>query len=170
MHVYGCEFKAKHMGLQDKLEFYRLWFPTSGHTFHLGLLFFITTSFLLAERQSVIYIVISFVCASIAARSSMVLSLCAIFYYMVINDRRYVVAIFLLIPIAIYAVDVLSKNSLMVQYALEPILNIINNDSLESKSTTQFFEITFTFPSLKLFFSEMVDILKVTFWPILWSY
>lgn len=137
---FSLALKGETYGIEDRLEVYRLWFPTSAHTFHLGLFFFIITIFLMLEKQKSIWVVISLVCASIAARSAMLASIVAILFYIVTEERKYIVAFLFLIPLFVFSVFYLSENSIAVKYALEPLMQLIETGSFESKSSDTLLE------------------------------
>ena len=137
---FSLSLKGETYGIEQKLEVYRLWFPTSAHTFHLGLLFFSTTVLFLLEKQRSFWIVISLICASIAARSAMLASILVIFSYIIYKDRKYIYAVILAIPLFVASIYYLSEQSMAVKYALEPIIQLIETGKFESKSSSDLIE------------------------------
>lgn len=133
----ALSFKGETYGIEDKLEVYRLWFPTSAHTFHLGLFFFLTTSLLLVEKESFIYILMSLACASISARSAMLMSICICVLFVLIKDRKYLFMVVVAIPIFYYAMTILANEYVSVKYALEPLEQLIHSGTLQSKSSDE---------------------------------
>lgn len=137
---FSLALKGETYGIEDRLEVYRLWFPTSAHTFHLGLFFFITTMILLLEKQRPIWIVISLICASIAARSAMLASIVGIFFYIITEERKYIVAVLFSIPLFFISIFYFSESSIAVKYALEPLMQLVETGSFESKSSDELLE------------------------------
>lgn len=134
---FSLSLKGETYGIEQKLEVYRLWFPTSAHTFHLGLLFFSTTVIFLLEKQRSMWIVISLICASIAARSAMLASILVIFSYIIYKERKYVIAVIIAIPLFVVSIYYLSEQSMAVKYALEPIIQLVETGKFESKSSSE---------------------------------
>lgn len=137
---FSLSLKGETYGIEQKLEVYRLWFPTSAHTFHLGLLFFSTTVLFLLEKQRSFWIVISLICASIAARSAMLASILVIFSYIIYKDRKYIYAVIFAIPFFIASIYYLSEQSMAAKYALEPIIQLVETGKFESKSSSDLIE------------------------------
>lgn len=137
---FSLSLKGETYGIEQKLEVYRLWFPTSAHTFHLGLLFFSTTVIFLLEKQRSFWIVTSLICASIAARSAMLASILVIFSYIIYKERKYIYVVILAIPLFIASIYYLSEQSMAAKYALEPIIQLVETGKFGSKSSSDLIE------------------------------
>ncbi len=141
--------KGETYGLENKLEFYRLWFPTSAHTFHLGVFFICICSIQMVLNEKIKWILMTIFCSAIAARSSLIVCCILLWINLLAKDRRNVFFILLIMPFLIILFNYLVENYTEAKYALEPILNIIDNGTLESKSTDKFFEKHFFLPDTK---------------------
>ncbi|MFA0038819.1 hypothetical protein AB4423_19125 [Vibrio chagasii] len=135
--------KGNTYGIEGKLEVYRLWFPTSAHTFHLGLFFISIFSIQLIFGEKMIYLIPTVICAAISARSAMVCVLALLLIYTLIKDIRYILLLLILSPLFYYAVIVIVENSTQARYALEPIVNILENNQFETGSTNRLLEMIY---------------------------
>lgn len=145
----SLSLKGETYGLGDKLEVYRLWFPTSAHTFLLGLFFVVTTAVLLCMNGNVFIVLLCIICASIAARSALLMSISLCVIYMFLKDRRYIFILFLLIPIGYFIIEDIADRYDQVKYALEPIEQFLSTGTFQSKSSDELMEKHLFLPDLK---------------------
>lgn len=132
--------KGETYGLEDKLEFYRLWFPTSAHTFHLGLFFFTCLCTQILIKEKLAWLMITFACGAIAARSSMIASALVLIIGMWTYSRGKFLLFFCSATVIFTAMLSVAEESLIAKYALEPIINVLEGNGLESKSTDHLVE------------------------------
>lgn len=142
--------KAETYGLENKLEVYRLWFPTSAHTFHLGLFFFTVSCLQILYKERWYWLILTVACAFISSRSAMLFSLVFIFIDSLIRNWKNLISIilvilFLVVFIANYADDD------SVSYALEPIIKLMDSGELETNSSDDLIQNHLYFPEDKYF-------------------
>lgn len=132
--------KGNTYGIENRLEFYRLWFPTSAHTFHLGLFFFMAFLIQIGAKEKFIWLIPTLVCAGISSRSALFACIGVLVVHVFVNKRSLILpsALFLIFSIG-FAIT-LSEDSMMAKYAMEPIINLIDGKGIESKSTDKLLE------------------------------
>ncbi|MDR2224834.1 MAG: hypothetical protein LBE52_02415 [Providencia sp.] len=143
--------KGETYGIENKLEVYRLWFPTSAHTFHLGLFFVVAMAILLCEKSNLIIILLCIICASIAARSALLMSILLCITYIFLKDKKYIFVIIALLPIAYFSIVYIAEQYTEVKYALEPIENFLSSGEIQSKSSDDLLEKHLFMPEFKTF-------------------
>ena len=127
--------KGETYGIEDKLEVYRLWFPTSAHTFNLGLFFVIAITILLSEKSSIFFIFLCILCASISARSALLMSIALCFAFVILKDKRYLIVLLLAIPALYLSIVFMADKYTEVKYMLEPVEQLLSTGTLQSKSS-----------------------------------
>lgn len=145
----SLSLKGETYGIEKKLEVYRLWFPTSAHTFLLGLFFVVSTALLLSMRGNIIIVLLCILCASVAARSALLMSIALCVIYIFLKEKKYIFILFLLIPIGYFVIDNLAEQYDQVKYAMEPIEQFIATGSIQSKSSDELMEKHLFIPEFK---------------------
>lgn len=128
-------FKGNTYNLENSLQFYRLWFPSSAHTFHLGLLFVSIFSFQIIVKEKFLWLLLTLVCATISARSAMLICIVLFMINMVFNNRKLILYFILSLPLLLFIGNQAIEQSTAARYALEPLLNIVDKGEVQSKSS-----------------------------------
>lgn len=130
--------KGETYGLENKLEFYRLWFPSSAHTFHLGIFYFTVIAIQLLNKEKPIWIILTLICASTSSRSALIVGLVLVIVNAVQKDKRQLILLVVSMSLFAFFFYDIVESSMRAKYALEPIINLVENGQLESKSTDTF--------------------------------
>ncbi|CAH6898406.1 conserved membrane hypothetical protein [Vibrio chagasii] len=130
--------KGETYGLENKLEVYRLWFPSSAHTFHLGVFYFTVIAIQLLNKEKAIWIIPTLICASISSRSALMVGLVLVIVNAIQKDRRLLILLVASLSLFAFFFYDIVESSMSARYALEPIINLVENGQLESKSTDTF--------------------------------
>ncbi|MEF6532266.1 hypothetical protein ACP0FZ_21775 [Escherichia coli] len=146
---FALQLKGETYGIEDRLEVYRLWFPTSAHTFHLGLFFVVSVAILLSERCSMFIIFLCIICASISARSALLMSIVLCFIFVILKEKKYFFIIILIIPIIYFLMNTVAEEYTQVKYILEPIEQLLSTGTLQSKSSNELLEKHLFWPEFK---------------------
>lgn len=137
----AISFKGTSYGLEEKLEVYRLWFPTSAHTFNLGIFFTLLLLYQLKIKEKLPFLLITIICATISARSAMIYCLIST-SIILLSKIRFKGFLFIAI-IFITSIHYLSKNyeklNPQLSYAIEPIV-IISGKKESSGSLDKLFD------------------------------
>ena len=128
-------FKGNTYDLENSLQFYRLWFPSSAHTFHLGLLFVSIFSFQMIVKEKFIWLLSTLICATISARSAMLICILLFMTSMIFNNRKLILYFILSLPLLLFIGNQVVQQSTAARYALEPLLNIVDKGEVRSKSS-----------------------------------
>ncbi|RZG14183.1 hypothetical protein EXT47_14225 [Pseudoalteromonas sp. CO342X] len=147
--------KGETYGLEEKLEVYRLWFPSSAHTFHLGLFFFTALVIQMLNKEKPIWMVLTLLCASISSRTTLLIGGMLLMLYGVSRDKNLLVIFVVSLLLFFYFFDDIISSSNSAKYALEPIVNFLESGELSSKSSDKLQQKHLYFPNeMQLIFGD----------------
>jgi hypothetical protein len=135
MREIALSIKGETYGIESLLEAYRLWFPTSGHTFHLGVFFLILLFTQIALREKIGWTIPTLLCCAIASRSSLIFGAIALLLaYAHRHPIQFAAIAISIVSILITLWPVLAEYN-EVRYILEPFIKALDNDGFSSGST-----------------------------------